>query len=255
MSEERDAPDADLDAAAAAPDSAPGASPRFTSPREALAIAAAVTLASGLVTTYAFDPRRDGTSATVLAFGLLYALLGAFTLRRFDRRRELGIRLRPAGGDFALGALVAGALYGLAHIVEQTVATHGSIREAWIMRVYLQVGDPEAPGRAALSGVVFVVGVLEELVWRGLVMRSLEEAYASRRALVLTSLLYGLANAPTLFLLGDPSAGLNPLIVIAAVGCGTIWGLVYLRTRRLVPALFAHALFSWAIYEFPLWRP
>ena len=27
------------------------------------------------------------------------------------------------------------------------------------------------------------------------------------------------------------------------------------RTGRLVPSLFAHGLFSWAIVDFPLWRP
>lgn len=226
-----------------------------TSPREALGLTAVVTIATAIATTYAFNPQRDGTAATVLAFAFLYAVLGAFTLRRFDRRGELGARLRPAGGDFTLGALVAGALYGLAHIVEQTLATPGSIREMWIIRVYGQVGDPNSPGHAVLSGVVFVVGVLEELVWRGLVMRSLEDALGTRRALVITSIFYGLGSAPTLLLLRDPKAGINPLIVLAAVGCGTIWGFVYMRTRRLVPALFAHALFSWAIYEFPLWRP
>ncbi len=150
---------------------------------------------------------------------------------------------------------MAGALYGIAHLVDQTVATHGSIREAWIMRVYLQLGDPEAPGRALVGGAVFLIAAMEELVWRGLVMRALEELCGSRRALVITSLLFAAAHTPTLYLLGDATAGLNPLIVLAALGCGTVWGLVYLRTSRLLPALFAHALFSWAVVEFPIWRP
>ena len=191
----------------------------------------------------------------LIASGLLYAVIGAFTLRRLDQRGELRSRFRPAGGDLTLGTVVAGVLYGGAHLVDQTVAAHGSIREAWIMRVYLQVGDPNAPDRMLVGGAVFVVAALEKLVWRGLVMRTLEAVYGPQRALVITSLLFATVHLPTLFLLADPTAGPNPLIVLAALGCGAVWGLVFLRTERLLPALFAHALFSWAVVEFPIWRP
>lgn len=256
MSDDRDAAaEAALGAEAALEDDAFIVPPHLSSPGEAIRVAVGVTLATGLVMTFAFDLRRAGTQAMLLAIALLYAVLGAFALRRLEQRGELRSRFRPAGGDLTLGAAVAGALYGCAHLVAQTLATHGSIREAWIMRVYLQVGDPDDPDRVLVGGFVFVIAALEELVWRGLVMRSLEAAYGPRRALVLTSLLYATAHLPTLYLLGDPTAGLNPLIVLAALGCGTVWGLVYLRTRRLLPALFAHALFTWAVVEFPIWRP
>jgi membrane protease YdiL (CAAX protease family) len=239
----------------ASPAGAPLVPPRLSAMSEAVSVSVGVTLATGIVMTFAFDPRRAGTQAMLIAIGLFYALTGAFTLRRLDQRGELRRRFRPAGGDLTLGAVVAGALYGVAHLVDQTVAAHGSLREAWIMRVYLQLGDPEAPDRMLVGGAVFVIAALEELVWRGLVMRSLEAVCGARRALVVTSLLFATAHAPTLYLLGDATAGPNPLIVLAALGCGTVWGLVYLRTSRLVPALFAHALFSWAVVEFPIWRP
>jgi uncharacterized protein len=258
MSDDRDAPDeaSDLEV-----DDAPEEEvaivvpPRLSSPGEAISVSVGVTLATGVVMTFAFDPRRAGTPAMLIAIGLFYALIGAFAIRRLDQRGELRSRFRPASGDFALGAVVAGALYGAAHVVEQTIAAHGSIHEAWIMRLYLQIGDPNAPGHVLVGGAVFLVAALEELMWRGLVMRTLEAVYGARRALVVTSLLFATAHSPTLYLLGDPTAGPNPLIVLAALGCGTVWGLVYLRTSRLVPALFAHALFSWAVVEFPIWRP
>lgn len=264
MSDERDDADAQADAAAeteaapeeaAAPDSVFVVPSRLSSPAEAISVAVGVTLATGIVMTFAFDPRRAGTPAMLIAIGLLYALLGAFALYRLDQRGELRSRFRPAGGDLTLGAVVAGALYGCAHLVAQTMAAHGSLREAWIIRVYLQVGDPDAPNRVLVGGAVFVVAAMEELVWRGLVMRTLEAVQGARRALVVTSILFAVAHLPTLYLLGDPTAGLNPLVVLAALGCGTVWGLVYLRTNRLLPALFAHALFSWAVVEFPIWRP
>jgi hypothetical protein len=231
------------------------APPRLSSPGEAISVAVGVTLATGIVIAFAFDPRRAGTRAMLIALGLFYAVIGAFALYRLDQRGELRSKFRPASGDFTLGAAVAGALYGVAHLVDQLVAKHGSIREAWIMRIYLQIGDPNAPGQVLVGGAVFLIAAIEELVWRGLVMRTLEAVYGPRRALIATSLLYTVAHLPTLYLVGDPTAGLNPLIVLAALGCGTVWGLVYLRTSRLVPAIFAHALFSWAVVEFPIWRP
>ena len=45
------------------------------------------------------------------------------------------------------------------------------------------------------------------------------------------------------------------VLVAAALGGGLVWGHLYNRTGRLGPSLFAHALFSWAIVDFPLWRP
>ncbi|MEP7123422.1 MAG: CPBP family intramembrane glutamic endopeptidase [Byssovorax sp.] len=243
-------PEADVD-----PDRFNVGPSRLSSPAEALSVAVGVTLATGIVIAFAFDPARAGTRAVLIALGLFYVVIGAFAIRRLDQRGELRSRFRPASGDFALGAAVAGGLFGIAHLVDQVLAPHGSIREAWIIRVYLQIGDPNAPGHVLVGGAVFLIAAVEELVWRGLVMRTLEAVYGARTALIVTAVLYAVAHAPTLYLLADPAAGLNPLVVLAALGCGLVWGLVYLRTERLVPALFAHALFSWAVVEFPIWRP
>ena len=63
------------------------------------------------------------------------------------------------------GARVAGTL----------LAEHGSLRDVWLAWIHLQFGDaPSATG--PLVGVaVFVVAALEEVVWRGLVMRVLQD--------------------------------------------------------------------------------
>jgi len=105
-----------------------------------------------------------------------------------------------------------------------------------------------------VGGAVFAVAALEEIVWRGLVMRTLEDAMGARKALLYSALLFALAHVPTAYLLRDPLVGLNPLIVLAAFGCSLVWGGLVLRTGRLVPAVLAHALFSWSMIEFPMWR-
>jgi uncharacterized protein len=238
------------------PEQAASAPARVPTPvTDAISIAVGVTIATGIVMGFAFNPERAGTPAMLISIGLLYALFTALALQRMHKRGELRERMRPAGGDLTLGAVVAGVLYGGAHLVEHAVAAHGSVREAWMMRLYLQIGDPDAQGRVLVGGAVFVVAALEEMVWRGLVMRALQAAYGWKKALVWSSLLFAVAHLPTVYLLRDPTAGYNPLIVLAAGGCSFVWGLVYVRTKRLVPAVFAHAFFSWAVVEFPIWRP
>jgi uncharacterized protein len=227
----------------------------IASPREIALVALGVPVATGLVIDYAFDPARAGQASMLIALFALYAALATLAMVRLHRRGELRARFRPVGGDMTLGALVGLLLYGGARIFEMYVTPRGSPREAWIVRLYLQIGDPDAPGRGLASAAVLGVAALEEIVWRGLVMRTLEDAVGPFRAAVLTAVLFAIAHLPTLWLLRDPVAGLNPLVVVAALGCGLVWGLVAARTRRLVPALIAHALFSWGVVDFPLWRP
>ncbi len=223
--------------------------------REAIVVAVAATVATFVVMNYAFSPDNAGTPGMLGAIFGLDLAIAAVALTRLKRRGELGEKLRLARGDIWLGGMVAGLLYGGAMLGHLVLTPHHTPREAWIMRVYLQIGDPRGEGREIVGGAVFLVAALEELAWRGLVQLSLEEVIGPVRAVVLASVLFALAHVPTLWLLGDPNAGPNPLIVMAGVGCSLVWGALVLRTRRLVPSLIAHALFSWAIVEFPIWRP
>jgi hypothetical protein len=229
--------------------------PPQASSREAGLIAAGVTAATALAIAFAFHPARAGSPWMLVIIGALYAATGAATVMWLRRRGELRASLRPAYGDLTAGALMAALLYGAAMGATLLLAPRGSPREAWIMRIYLQLGDPATDARILVGGVVFVIAALEELVWRGLVMRALAGPLGRNRAWVVSSVLYAAAHAPAVFLLADPTAGLNPLLVGAAFGCGMVWGRVVLRLGRLTPALFAHALFSWAIVNFPLWHP
>jgi membrane protease YdiL (CAAX protease family) len=151
--------------------------------------------------------------------------------------------------------MIAGLLYGGAMLGHLVLTPHHTPREGWIMRVYLQLGDPRGEGRELVGLAVFAVAALEEIAWRGLVQRTLEEALGPLRPVAIASVLFALAHLPTVWSLGDPIAGPNPLVVLAGLGCSAVWGLLVVRTKRLLPAVLAHALFSWAIVEFPVWRP
>jgi hypothetical protein len=71
------------------------------------------------------------------------------------------------------------------------------------------------------------------------------ERFGTRRGWPIATLLYGLAAVPTAFGLADPQAGLNPLLVIAAVGCGLFWSFMAMMVGRLPPVIISHAAFSY----------
>jgi len=207
--------------------------------------------------SFALRPDAAGTSVVLLAPGVLYAVLTVLAVLQMRRDGTLSEKLRPRSGDLTFGALGTVMLYMGAVAVRMFVAPKASVREAWIMRIYLQIGDPEILQHRIvyISLAVAAVAILEEITWRGYVYSLLEERLGTRRAWPATAVLYALAHVPSVFLLRDPFAGPNPLIVLAALGCGLVWGLVVARTGRLPVAIFSHALFTWCVaIQFPLWR-
>lgn len=239
-----------------AEEGAPGAEPPDDDPpdedwRLPLAIAAGVTVAVGATFLLAFDPTRPGKTAFVILAGS-YAVLTAATIGFLKRRRDLSL-LRFKGGDITIAGVVAGILYGLAFAVHVGVTARPP-REGWIFRVYQLVGGPLTDDRVLFSIALAGIGVMEEIVWRGLVYGILEPALGRAKALVASSLLFGAAHLPTIYLLRDEIAGLNPLLPLAAVGCGAVWCYLRIRTDRLLPSVLSHGLFTWAVVQFPLWH-
>lgn len=229
--------------------------PPAATPRRALAIAGGTTVLTAIALGVAFRPERASETWILGVVGLVYLVLGGVALARLRARGELRDVMRPAGGDLTLGALTAALLYGVAMAVTVTLTRHGTPREAWIASIYHLLGDPSETSYHVTSAAIFVVAALEEIAWRGLVMRALGEPFGAGRAWIGATLLYALAHLPTALLLRDVIAGPNPLLIVGALGCGFVWGYLANRTGRLLPAVFAHALFTWALVEFPLWRP
>jgi len=48
-----------------------------------------------------------------------------------------------------------------------------------------------------------------------------------------------------MFVLADPEMGINPLLAIAAFGCGLVWSLTASLAGRLPPVIVSHAVFSY----------
>ncbi|MBI4954386.1 MAG: CPBP family intramembrane metalloprotease [Myxococcales bacterium] len=218
------------------------------------AVVAALTVAAvGTAVCFAaFHPRLATGAGPIVVAAAGYLALGAATLYWLHRRGELGELLRPLRGDIAVAALLAAAMWGASKLGVVLLAPEGTERQAWFIRLYSHLSW--CSGRPLAGVVIMWVAAFEEIAWRGFAFRALRAGFGVRRAFWGTTVLYALAHLPSAWLLAAELSGPNPAVVLAAAFGGAVWGFLTLRSGRLAPAIFAHALYSWAVVEFPLWR-
>lgn len=203
------------------------------------AIAGAVTVIAGAATAFAFRPANAGAPAFWLSLcgaGAVLAAGGTLACAKLGDWRWI----LPRWGDITKGAFAAGLLFGLAFVFVRLALT-GTPREAWLERVYAQLGEPAALREAYGRTIALVAGVavLEEIVWRGVVTSALEPEVGSRRAWVVSALLYALAHLPVAWVLGSPLLPLAALVLGLSLGA-----LARASGGRVPPAMVAHALFD-----------
>ncbi len=207
-------------------------------------LVALVVALSAAAVAFAVRPVHAGTWVMWVGLAVPYALLAALALYKMWDEGTLVDRLTPKWGDLSVGAVTALLLLLASFGARVALAPGGTPRNAWLLRIYIQVGASDALQRSALETVALLgIPLLGELVWRGLVLDQLTDKLGARRAAPLAALLYAVAAAPTLLTLADPVAGPNPLLVIAAIGCGLVWSYTVSIMGRLPPAIFSHMAF------------
>jgi membrane protease YdiL (CAAX protease family) len=203
------------------------------------AIALAITAGISVALALGFREDNAGKSAFWLTVVGVYGVVAILAVGWAVVTREWDWLL-PRWGDITKGFFTAALCFAITFgMVKLLVA--GTPREAWIERVYHQLGDPtklkDAYGKVA--ALIVVASAAEEIVWRGFVTRQLEPVVGSRRAWILSALLYGGAHVPTVWVLG------NPGLLLAAVGLGLALGaLARMNDGRIAPGIVAHALFD-----------
>ena len=95
----------------------------------------------------------------------------------------------------------------------------------------------EAVPRAAVWPLLFLIVLMEELVWRLAVTLPLAARYGPWAGVILGAAAFALAHV---------AMGV-PLLVLAALGAGAFWGLLVVRTGSAVPALVSHLLWDAAV--------
>ncbi len=227
----------------------------------AAALLAVAVVVTGTASYVAFLPQFSGRPAFwALAGGptLVLALVAAAWAQREDLLREW---LAPRWGDFSRGVVGAVLFMAAAWGFSRVVAPVGSPREIWLVTLYGQIGNPRVLQQhgAEVAAAIVSVALAEELLWRGLVTQLLADRVGSRTAWVWAAVLYALAYVPTAWALragGGGLASLDPVLPIAALAGGLLWGGMARAFGRLAPGVLAHAAFDWAIVMmFPLWGP
>lgn len=193
----------------------------------------------------AFGVRSDVDSSTLMWGSLLgtHALLSVVAVRKLMQRGALQSLLSFKRGDPSMGIITGMGMLAAGWLVRSAAIPPSSPQHGWLFNIYTQIGDVE--GAPALTAMLLAMVLMEELIWRGWVLQELTEHVGLRKAFPLSAVLYAAAQAPTLFTLADDAAGLNPLLVLAALGAGIIWSYLTVSSGRLWPAVFSHAMFSY----------
>lgn len=211
-----------------------------------------VVVVTAVLNYAAFQEKFAGTTTFWGVVALAPVLLAAWAVFIAHRDGELHRLVHMRGGDVTLGILGAGVLVAAAIFVTRQWMPLGTSRANWVLRIYLQFGGP-AELRAKVGLItLFVVAVsaAEEIVWRYLVPRFLEDYVGTRRAWVYAWVLYAMAHVPAAFALSAPKVGPNPLLPLVALTGGLVWAALARFTGRLLPSVVAHAFFNCVVLLF-----
>lgn len=204
----------------------------------ALFLGAAVSVLTGGI-AYALWREEEAPSIVAGAVGL-YGVV-AFIVVRASRRwgtgrlsRDLGLRFQWSDlgwGPLAwllafLGAIAVGTF------LQPFPELHGTNTD-------ILTDDPAVSTVIAMATVAIVGAPLfEEILFRGLLMRSLLSAMPAAPAIILQSLAFGLVHV-------QPDEGLgNVGLMVTLAVVGAAFGFVAYRMKRLGPAIVGHAIFN-----------
>ncbi|MFD6948775.1 CAAX protease [Nocardiopsis sp. TSRI0078] len=170
----------------------------------------------------------QGNLWLTLAIGVLTAVLSVlvygWVVRRTERREVTEIARKGVVSATGLGTLIGVALFGLV------------IANIAFLGFYEVNGLGSVTGAVGLLGFMAAVAVSEELMWRGVLFRIVEEWTGTWIALVLTGVLFGLAH------LLNPHASMWGAIAIA-IEAGGMLTAAYVATRNLWLPIGLH--FGW----------
>jgi hypothetical protein len=199
---------------------------------------------------------QGGQPALVALTGLVLALVSLWITARLLERRPLadsGLRLdrasaRELAAGLALGALLMAGVFAT-EIALGWVTVKGVFRSA-------QQGVPFGVAFLTPLLVFFCVGIYEEAVVRGFLMRTLAEGFSGRLVPPRTALLLAAMLSSAFFGLGhrnNPNATVVSTLNIAMAGM--FLALPYLLTARLALPIGLHItwnLFQGSVFGFPV---
>jgi membrane protease YdiL (CAAX protease family) len=156
----------------------------------------------------------------------------------------LGVLLRSGRGEVGLGR-PTGAVVGLALAALLLAGPLAIFAGAELARPFFGDVAFRVEPAALVPATVFAVsnGVMEEVVYRGLLQAGLARVVGLRAAVVLQAIVFGLAHAA-----GPDVAGGGWFLFLAMTAGGLVAGAIAWRTRSLAIPIAAHVGFDLPIY-------
>lgn len=179
---------------------------------------------STLQTMFADSPLK--AAAAVLALGALGMAVYIGYARVVERRQATELALPGMGREFGIGLLVGAGLYTLCVVI---------LMAAGIYRI-----DGLNPLHFMLPALAMALssGIFEELFFRGVLFRSLEDLFGSWAALAVSSLVFGFMH------LLNPQGTLEGALFIS-VEAGLLLAAAYMLTRRLWTSIGFHMAWNY----------
>jgi membrane protease YdiL (CAAX protease family) len=167
-----------------------------------------------------------------LGLGCTALVLAAWVLAR--EGASVRALLRPRASTLGAGLVAGMAMTVASKLLYGALASRVPLIASDVARLYgqLEAGGAISSGTRAMALVPVILG--EELVWRGVVQGALARRVGGWWAILLGTVLYGLAHAP----LG------SPVLVATALACGLAWGGLRHVTGGLVAPLVAHLVWD-----------
>lgn len=108
--------------------------------------------------------------------------------------------------------------------------------QAEVQGLYALLRQP--PGPVWAFPVLVIVVAAEEAIWRGVGIDILRKVTGPWQSVVISALLYVL-----------PQVALrSPLLVLVALLCGMVWGMLRVRTSSLIAPLVAHLVWDLLVF-------
>ncbi len=163
--------------------------------------------------------------ATLVELGLLILWLkGTYTINfkiMFSKEKTSAVFLVP------MTLIIAGSAILLSEIGNFTTRII-PMNDYWINIFSSVFGENFAPWKGILL-VVVIAPIVEEIIFRGMILRGFLKHYSVRKSIIVSALFFGIVH-------------MNPWQFVTAFAAGIILGWWYEKTDSILTTIFGHAL-------------
>ena len=153
-----------------------------------------------------------------------------FYVRRIEKRQPTELATQGMAKQLGAGVFLGAVLVALTFAV---LAALGAYRFDGVNAVGLMILAPLAE--------LVLVGLAEEMIFRGVIFGVTERSLGSKAAIVISALVFSLAHLP--------NEGFTVLAVAVIAAYGVLQAALYMRTRRLWVCIGTHVAWNYCVSQ------